>query len=576
MAPGSGVPSGRPIHTATTWRAVEAERPGVAAAPARAGLPGDAARAELRQRAGQHIGHRSRGAGGQEVRTRLAGRSASRRSGPPVPSVASAAYSAAASRSVMPSPPRASGNDGSAPRGSRRVDAGGAQRGGEAQRANAVEQRHGRQVQRAAQRIRRGDAAGETAVEVLRRVATEAARQVGHDRVRRGDAVGEGHGVDERFQCRSRASARPWSGRARRRATWSRQAPAYSARISREACIGHQHGERGAVAAGLPGAPARGVPARPAAAGPAWCGPRGSAGQASRELRRVARQRDAGCRHGRAVRRRRTGRRGRRPPARGRARGRGGGVAVGAQAFGSAGDRHQQGGLRRFQRLGRHAEPGERAGADALQVAAERRERQPDVEHAAGGRNGASSCRARAISISLERKVRGRGSSRRAACMARVDPPDTTWPARTSWAVGAQQGERIDAGMMPEARWSSTAISRSVRSGGRRPRGTARRRRRRGEVPAGGPCGRGSRCRRWQGGRGRAGRRGRARRRGRRAGREGRSRKASTAPPPPLREGVGGRGPRQVAAPSSQPPPARGGGGLERVGAPVLTRPPRW
>ena len=50
-----------------------------------------------------------------------AGWPASRRSGPPVPSVASAAYSAAASRSVMPSPPSASGSDGSAPWGSRSV-----------------------------------------------------------------------------------------------------------------------------------------------------------------------------------------------------------------------------------------------------------------------------------------------------------------------------------------------------------------------------------------------------------------------------------------------------------------------
>ncbi len=57
-------------------------------------------------------------------------------------------------------------------------------------------------------------------------------------------------------------------------------------------------------------------------------------------------------------------------------------VTIRAQALRPARDRHQQGGLCRLQRLRRYAEPGERAGADSLKVAAERSEGEPDVQHA--------------------------------------------------------------------------------------------------------------------------------------------------------------------------------------------------
>ncbi len=72
-----------------------------------------------------------------------------------------------------------------------------AERGGEAQRAHAVEQRDGRQVERAPQRVGCRDAAGKAPVEVLRCITAEAARQIGHDRIGRCDAVGERHGVNE-------------------------------------------------------------------------------------------------------------------------------------------------------------------------------------------------------------------------------------------------------------------------------------------------------------------------------------------------------------------------------------------
>ena len=47
--------------------------------------------------------------------------------------------------------------------------------------------------------------------------------------------------------------------------------------------------------------------------------------------------------------------------------------------------------------------------------------------------------------------MRGRGSSRRAACIASVEPPETTWPVAENLCGGADKGERIDAGMVPEA-----------------------------------------------------------------------------------------------------------------------------
>ena len=61
------------------------------------------------------------------------------------------------------------------------------------------------------------------------------------------------------------------------------------------------------------------------------------------------------------------------------------GVAVGAQRFGPARDRHQQRRLGGLQRQRRGAEPGERPRPDALQIAAHRRQREPHAEDFAFG-----------------------------------------------------------------------------------------------------------------------------------------------------------------------------------------------
>ena len=63
----------------------------------------------------------------------------------------------------------------------------------------------------------------------------------------------------------------------------------------------------------------------------------------------------------------------------------------------------------------------------------------------------ASSWKARAISISLAPRVRGRGSSRRAVCMVRVEAPETTWPWSHELPHGPQQGQGIHAPMALEA-----------------------------------------------------------------------------------------------------------------------------
>ena len=104
--------------------------------------------------------------------------------------------------------------------------------------------------------------------------------------------------------------------------------------------------------------------------------------------------------------------------------------------------------------------------------------------------NRASSWMARAISISLERSVRGRGSSRRAACMARVEPPETTWPARTNWHRGTRQRDGIDAGVIPEPpvlHRDQQVHQRRARPVRRR-RGTATRRRTPGSSASGLSC----------------------------------------------------------------------------------------
>ena len=129
---------------------------------------------------------------------------------------------------------------------------------------------------------------------------------------------------------------------------------------------------------------------------------------------------------------------------------RGGGVAVRAQAFGAAGDGDQQGGLLGFQGVGRHAEPGQGAGTDALEIAAERRQRQPDVEHATAaeteleleGAGHLDQLRAQGARAGLQQAGGLHGDGGAAGYdVARAD----------ELGGGTEQGERIDAGMEPEA-----------------------------------------------------------------------------------------------------------------------------
>ena len=214
--------------------------------------------------------------------------------------------------------------------------------------------------------------------------------------------------------------------------------------------------------------------------------------QRCRELGRVARQRDAGGRYRRGPGIEQAGADADRQHAVPHG-GCGDRVAVRAQPFRPARDGDQQGGLRRFQRLRRHAEPGERAGAHSFQVAAERRQGEPDVEdalpavagfelHGAGhldqfGAEGARSRLEQAGGLHRQRRAAG----------------DDVAGAE-NLRGGADEGEGIDAGVVPEAavldRDEQIGEQRAVR----RRHGSARRRRAREAARAAGPGGRGPRC----------------------------------------------------------------------------------
>ncbi len=116
---------------------------------------------------------------------------------------------------------------------------GAGERGSEPQRANAIEQRHRRQVQRPAQRLGGGDRAGESTIEILRRVTTETPRQVVDARLRPDQSVLERHRIDKRFQRRARRAHRARKIEVGRPAGHQR---ADFATVD----IGDQHRERGA------------------------------------------------------------------------------------------------------------------------------------------------------------------------------------------------------------------------------------------------------------------------------------------------------------------------------------------
>ena len=222
------------------------------------------------------------------------------------------------------------------------------QRRGEAQRADLVEQRHRRQVQRHPQRIRRRHAAGEVAREILRRIGAEMARQVGDQRARLRDPAFEGHRIQERLQ---RGPRRAHRARQVQRAGARFRTPFAAdqgAHLPRRDIRDHD-GERGAVGQGgqdLGGeafrrALQRRIEGQRHAA-------RRAARHLSRQVRREAGHRQAPLRHrcGQrqvAIRRRQPRRRPAAPRQHGIARGAGGiRVPVRAQGRGASRQRHQQ------------------------------------------------------------------------------------------------------------------------------------------------------------------------------------------------------------------------------------------
>ena len=215
---------------------------------------------------------------------------------------------------------------------------------------------------------------------------------------------------------------------------------------------------------GFQSAPGRDAPAPPAAAGPVWSG---SAARAAARPRVGAH--GGAARRGRSARawpRRRTARRGR-PTASTRSR-----TAVAATAWRSGRRRSGRRGMATSRaacagskRLRRHAEPGERAGPDPLQVAAERRQREPDVEHALTAEAG----------LELERAGQSRSAWSEACAGAapaagRPASPGSSRRRRrgrcaASWAVARASAIGSTPGWYQKRR-SSTAISRLVSSGG--------------------------------------------------------------------------------------------------------------
>ena len=154
--------------------------------------------------------------------------------------------------------------------------------------------------------------------------------------------------------------------------------------------------------------------------------------------------------------------------------------------------------------------------------------------------------------------MRGRGSSRRAACIASVEPPETTWPDAQQLRGGAGEGDRVDAGMVPEAavldrdqqvgeqrrRWCRERKRQTPPGGGEQRQRAAWRSRT--SVPIGGEAGEvGREGVVEQGAEGGE----------RQADRGEKAKSAQQELPLPLREGVGGRGLRAGVAPSPNPLP---------------------
>ena len=339
----------------------------------------------------------------------------------------------------MPRPPSAMARPGASPFGSTSVPPACAMRAFKPAGADAVEQRDRRHVERHLQRAARRHRALERQVEILRRIAAIAHRPVLDQRFGMRDAVLEGEPVDERLQRRAGRAQRvghvDLAGAAlveivRRR----RPAPA----LRRWHCP--PRGSRPRDRARAPRARSRARSSR------FFCKP---ASMVSRWTLRLRQRRDRLIGGMRRQRRHR--------PARARQR-----ASSLASAISSAGtlpalamrsstrsraaprrigrtvrpaqlrrlrQRDQQRRLGKRKPLRLLAEIGERGGAHAFEIAAIGRERQVKREHLVLAQAAARS-RSRARSAGAWRRacVRSRGSSRRATCMVKVEPPEMMRP----------------------------------------------------------------------------------------------------------------------------------------------------
>ena len=127
------------------------------------------------------------------------------------------------------------------------------------------------------------------------------------------------------------------------------------------------------------------------------------------------------------------------------------GHAIGRGASGDCGNATSSAASAERQALRLLAEIGEARGAQALDIAAIGRQRKIEIEDLRLVAAAASSCTRAHICRSLAASVRSaRGSSRRATCMVRVEPPETTRPWR-HMPGGARRRAGVDAAMLREA-----------------------------------------------------------------------------------------------------------------------------
>ena len=314
--------------------------------------------------------------------------------------------------------------------------AGGLEPGAEAERADALQQGDGGEVEGSAEGDSGGDGAVVPAGEVFRGIAAEMLREVDQQRLRAGQAGLEGERVQERFE--RRAGRADGAGEVH-------GAGAAGTAVSRDeggdlagGDVGDQHGHRETVGlmleiggdhafeAGLE----REIERR--ADGVAAEGGDGGAGVV-REGGATGRDRGVGV--------------GEDAVAEGAG---GGGVAVRAEGFRAAWEGDEESGLGGVEEGGGGAEPGAGAGLDAFEVAAKGGQAEPDAEDAGfavvpfelEGAGGFDEFAAQRAGAGLE-QAGGLHRQRGAA------GDDMAGAEHLDGCAG--QGERVDAGMGPEA-----------------------------------------------------------------------------------------------------------------------------